>query len=114
MVIFGTIFLVLLHQVESKIPRAKCSISKPLPFLHKQYQTGDLVIVGILSKIYILTSMMNFSKAPSSDLFDDIAQPLSWCNDKCHSGYSKSKIEGKQFCCYNCLQCPDGKITNQE
>ncbi|XP_063158710.1 vomeronasal type-2 receptor 26-like [Candoia aspera] len=42
------------------------------------------------------------------------AQPLSLCNDKCHSGYSKSKIEGKPFCCYNCLQCPDGKIANQE
>ncbi|XP_070584761.1 vomeronasal type-2 receptor 26-like [Erythrolamprus reginae] len=58
--------------VTSKIPRARCSISKPLPFLHKQYQPGDLIIVGILSKIYILSSMMNFSKAPSSDLFDDI------------------------------------------
>ncbi|XP_063158713.1 vomeronasal type-2 receptor 26-like, partial [Candoia aspera] len=42
------------------------------------------------------------------------AQPLSLCNSKCHSGYSKKKIESKPFCCYDCLRCPDGKIANQE
>ncbi|KAG6539329.1 type-2 vomeronasal receptor [Crotalus adamanteus] len=41
-------------------------------------------------------------------------QPLSLCNSKCHSGYVRSKIEGKPFCCYDCLQCPHGKISNQE
>ncbi|XP_060546991.1 vomeronasal type-2 receptor 26-like isoform X2 [Pantherophis guttatus] len=40
-------------------------------------------------------------------------QPLSWCNSKCHSGSTRSKIEGKPFCCYNCLRCPHGKISNQ-
>ncbi|XP_025030617.1 vomeronasal type-2 receptor 26-like [Python bivittatus] len=70
--IFEAIVLVLLPHVVCKIPKAKCSISEPLPFLHKEYQPGDLIIVGILSKIYIFCSMMDFSKAPSSDLFDDI------------------------------------------
>ncbi|XP_066486736.1 vomeronasal type-2 receptor 26-like [Tiliqua scincoides] len=41
------------------------------------------------------------------------ARPLSLCNDLCLPGYSKTKIEGKQFCCYNCLPCPEGKISNQ-
>ncbi|XP_039174774.1 vomeronasal type-2 receptor 26-like [Crotalus tigris] len=40
-------------------------------------------------------------------------QPLSLCNDDCYLGYSKIKIEGKQFCCYKCLHCPEGKIANQ-
>ncbi|XP_034260550.2 vomeronasal type-2 receptor 26-like [Pantherophis guttatus] len=39
--------------------------------------------------------------------------PLSLCNDKCHGGTSKTKIEGKPNCCYNCLSCPEGKISNQ-
>ncbi|XP_032093635.1 vomeronasal type-2 receptor 26-like [Thamnophis elegans] len=39
-------------------------------------------------------------------------QPLSLCNKKCHSGYTRSKIEGKPFCCYDCLKCPHGKISN--
>ncbi|XP_054850228.1 vomeronasal type-2 receptor 26-like [Eublepharis macularius] len=39
-------------------------------------------------------------------------QPLSVCNDKCHSGYRKRKKEGEPFCCYDCLPCPEGKISN--
>nr|XP_028557443.1 vomeronasal type-2 receptor 26-like [Podarcis muralis] len=42
------------------------------------------------------------------------AKPLSQCNDNCRSGYSKSKKEGKPFCCYDCLRCPEGKISNQK
>uniref|UniRef100_A0A8D2ITJ4 G-protein coupled receptors family 3 profile domain-containing protein n=1 Tax=Varanus komodoensis TaxID=61221 RepID=A0A8D2ITJ4_VARKO len=40
--------------------------------------------------------------------------PLSLCNDFCHPGYSKKKIEGNKFCCYDCAQCPDGMFSNQE
>ncbi|XP_034992736.1 vomeronasal type-2 receptor 26-like [Zootoca vivipara] len=38
-------------------------------------------------------------------------QPLSVCNDICHPGYSKSKKEEKPFCCYDCLPCPEGRIS---
>ncbi|KAM6451838.1 vomeronasal type-2 receptor 26-like [Liasis olivaceus] len=41
------------------------------------------------------------------------AWPLSLCNNKCHGGTSKTKIEGKPNCCYNCLPCPEGKMSNQ-
>ncbi|XP_063158699.1 vomeronasal type-2 receptor 26-like [Candoia aspera] len=41
-------------------------------------------------------------------------KPLSLCNDNCHPGYRKAKKEGKPFCCYDCLPCPDGKISNQK
>ncbi|KAG6466487.1 type-2 vomeronasal receptor [Crotalus adamanteus] len=40
-------------------------------------------------------------------------RPLSVCNQKCHSGYRKTKIEGKLFCCYECTPCPKGKISDQ-
>ncbi|XP_025029841.1 LOW QUALITY PROTEIN: vomeronasal type-2 receptor 26-like [Python bivittatus] len=42
------------------------------------------------------------------------ARPLSLCNDRCRLGYTKSKKEGEQFCCYNCIQCSDGRISDQE
>ncbi|XP_061447430.1 vomeronasal type-2 receptor 26-like [Rhineura floridana] len=41
------------------------------------------------------------------------AQPLSLCNDFCQLGYVKAKKEGEPFCCYDCLLCPKGKISNQ-
>ncbi|XP_054850038.1 vomeronasal type-2 receptor 26-like [Eublepharis macularius] len=42
------------------------------------------------------------------------AQPLSLCNAKCHAGYSKKLKEGEPFCCYDCIPCPEGKISEQE
>ncbi|XP_053216224.1 vomeronasal type-2 receptor 26-like [Podarcis raffonei] len=40
-------------------------------------------------------------------------QPRSVCNDKCPLGYHKAKKEGEPFCCYDCIQCPEGKVSNQ-
>ncbi|XP_070810136.1 vomeronasal type-2 receptor 26-like [Pituophis catenifer annectens] len=41
------------------------------------------------------------------------APPLSRCNDPCFPGSWKKRIEGDQFCCYDCVPCPEGKISNQ-
>ncbi|XP_061447421.1 vomeronasal type-2 receptor 26-like [Rhineura floridana] len=40
-------------------------------------------------------------------------QPFSLCNANCLLGYHKAKKEGKPFCCYDCLPCPEGKVSNQ-
>ncbi|XP_053216169.1 vomeronasal type-2 receptor 26-like [Podarcis raffonei] len=40
--------------------------------------------------------------------------PPSVCNENCHLGYSRTKKEGKPSCCYDCLPCPEGKITIQK
>ncbi|XP_025029344.1 vomeronasal type-2 receptor 26-like [Python bivittatus] len=40
--------------------------------------------------------------------------PQARCNDHCHPGYSRKKKEGKPFCCYDCVPCPNGKVSNQE
>ncbi|XP_015264372.1 PREDICTED: vomeronasal type-2 receptor 26-like [Gekko japonicus] len=39
--------------------------------------------------------------------------PLAICNDNCHPGYNKQRKEGKPFCCYDCVPCPVGKISDQ-
>ncbi|XP_078234921.1 vomeronasal type-2 receptor 26-like [Pogona vitticeps] len=39
--------------------------------------------------------------------------PISRCNDHCYPGYRKAKKEGKPFCCYDCLPCQEGKISDQ-
>ncbi|XP_063158801.1 vomeronasal type-2 receptor 26-like [Candoia aspera] len=41
-------------------------------------------------------------------------QPLSLCNNKCSPGYTKATKEGKPFCCYDCLPCPLGKVSQQQ
>ncbi|XP_048372758.1 vomeronasal type-2 receptor 26-like [Sphaerodactylus townsendi] len=39
--------------------------------------------------------------------------PFSLCNDRCHPGQSKQQKEGEKFCCFNCVPCPKGMISNQ-
>ncbi|XP_058038419.1 vomeronasal type-2 receptor 26-like [Ahaetulla prasina] len=49
----------------------------------------------------------------SFDQNGELTQPISLCNEKCHSGYRKSTKEGQHFCCYDCIPCSEGKISNQ-
>ncbi|XP_058036720.1 vomeronasal type-2 receptor 26-like [Ahaetulla prasina] len=39
--------------------------------------------------------------------------PLSRCNDHCSPGFWKKGDEEKKFCCYDCVRCPEGKISNR-
>nr|XP_028558245.1 vomeronasal type-2 receptor 26-like [Podarcis muralis] len=55
-----------------KFPIAQCSIMDPLPILHQYYQSGDFIIGGIMSQIYISSSILTFRKPPSPEFFDDI------------------------------------------
>ncbi|KAG8140781.1 hypothetical protein E2320_003434, partial [Naja naja] len=105
----------------------KCGIEDPLPILHKQYQPGDINVAGIISQIFLFYMMMDFKTSSSTDLFEETllhkmswfiqerkpqVQPLSLCNNYCPLGYAKTKKEGKPFCCYDCLHCPEGNISN--
>uniref|UniRef100_L7MZI8 G-protein coupled receptors family 3 profile domain-containing protein n=1 Tax=Anolis carolinensis TaxID=28377 RepID=L7MZI8_ANOCA len=38
--------------------------------------------------------------------------PLSACSLSCQPGNLKTKQEGKKFCCFDCLPCPEGKMSN--
>ncbi|XP_054849993.1 vomeronasal type-2 receptor 26-like [Eublepharis macularius] len=40
--------------------------------------------------------------------------PLSVCNAPCRPGFSKKKKEGEPFCCYDCVPCPEGMISEQK
>ncbi|XP_077137629.1 vomeronasal type-2 receptor 26-like [Ranitomeya variabilis] len=39
--------------------------------------------------------------------------PQSVCSDICQPGNRKSIREGQPVCCYDCLNCPEGQISNQ-
>ncbi|XP_026546809.1 vomeronasal type-2 receptor 26-like, partial [Notechis scutatus] len=39
--------------------------------------------------------------------------PLSQCNDHCYPGSSRKKKEGEKFCCYDCVPCSEGRISDE-
>uniref|UniRef100_A0A670ZSJ9 G-protein coupled receptors family 3 profile domain-containing protein n=1 Tax=Pseudonaja textilis TaxID=8673 RepID=A0A670ZSJ9_PSETE len=46
------------------------------------------------------------------NLFNQV-QPISICTESCYPGFNKKVKEGKPFCCYDCIPCPDGSISTE-
>ncbi|XP_063158939.1 vomeronasal type-2 receptor 26-like [Candoia aspera] len=39
--------------------------------------------------------------------------PISLCNEYCYPGTWKRRMEGRPSCCYDCVPCPEGKISDK-
>ncbi|NP_001103760.1 olfactory receptor CH1 [Danio rerio] len=43
---------------------------------------------------------------------DSPTKPISVCTESCQPGFRQAVIKGRPVCCFECLQCPAGEISN--
>ncbi|XP_066486269.1 vomeronasal type-2 receptor 26-like [Tiliqua scincoides] len=73
---------------------------------------GDTVYFNEKGELAAGFDIINWITFPNQSFAK--VMPLAVCNDNCHPGFRKKTKEGQQFCCYNCVPCADGKISNQK
>ncbi|XP_013926965.1 PREDICTED: vomeronasal type-2 receptor 26-like [Thamnophis sirtalis] len=96
-----------------KIPQLH-SFLKGLSFNNS---AGDLVSIDYNGELLAGYDILNWIVS-SNDSFHRVkvgrSQPVSICTGSCHPGTSKKIKEGQPFCCYDCIPCPDGKVSEKE
>ncbi|KAG8140269.1 hypothetical protein E2320_002972, partial [Naja naja] len=77
----------------------------------------DPIMPSITNFLEIHDSYMKIEKRLNFFRINEVkavlTPPFSVCNDHCHPGSVRRKKDGKPFCCYDCVSCPKGKISNQ-
>ncbi|XP_048027266.1 extracellular calcium-sensing receptor-like [Megalobrama amblycephala] len=43
---------------------------------------------------------------------DSYLKPSSVCSERCQLGFRQAVIKGRPVCCFECLRCPSGEISN--
>ncbi|XP_029441466.1 vomeronasal type-2 receptor 26-like [Rhinatrema bivittatum] len=96
-------------------------------------ENGDLAIgYNIINVVYLSNGMMNNEivgsinpYAPSGQDFTINEKAIVWastftqipprskCSLSCPPGYRKSTKKEKPVCCYDCIPCPEGEVSNK-
>ncbi|XP_073350686.1 extracellular calcium-sensing receptor-like [Pagrus major] len=72
----------------------------------------DFVTVGLYDASLPTDKQLNLQNKPLIWAQNSQQVPLSVCSEKCLPGTRKVLQKGKPVCCYDCLRCAEGEISN--
>uniref|UniRef100_A0A8C4E9A0 G-protein coupled receptors family 3 profile domain-containing protein n=1 Tax=Dicentrarchus labrax TaxID=13489 RepID=A0A8C4E9A0_DICLA len=72
----------------------------------------DFVTVGLYDASLPADKQLNLQNKSLIWAQNSQQVPVSVCSEKCLPGTRKVLQKGKPICCYDCLRCPEGEISN--
>ncbi|XP_029027479.2 extracellular calcium-sensing receptor-like [Betta splendens] len=72
----------------------------------------DFVIVGLYDASLPEDKQLNLQNKSLIWAMNLTQVPVSVCSEKCSPGTRKVLQKGKPVCCYDCIRCADGEISN--
>ncbi|XP_078524869.1 vomeronasal type-2 receptor 26-like [Lissotriton helveticus] len=82
--------------------------------MEKGWSSGMDVGVKIASQANAIKSAVFLT---IHDFINEVKQikkvPISVCSPSCSPGFRKLALEGEPVCCFECIRCPQGEISNQ-
>uniref|UniRef100_A0AAY4DUP9 G-protein coupled receptors family 3 profile domain-containing protein n=2 Tax=Denticeps clupeoides TaxID=299321 RepID=A0AAY4DUP9_9TELE len=91
-------------------PAAKYEIINWQP--HKEGHL-EFVTVGLYDTSLPTNSQLNFNEHTIVWAKNAKKVPVSVCSESCHPGTRKAAQKGKPVCCYDCIPCGEGEISNE-
>ncbi|OCT96497.1 hypothetical protein XELAEV_18008701mg, partial [Xenopus laevis] len=80
-------------------------------YLNSYHSANVIQAVDIM--VMALEDMHNSQTSEKKTWMDNHNQiPRAQCSDNCFPGYRKVPKPGAQSCCYDCIPCPEGEISN--
>ncbi|XP_038963374.1 vomeronasal 2 receptor, 52 isoform X1 [Rattus norvegicus] len=100
---------------EEAVMNKEVSATKLDIFNYQSLQSGTKAQVKVGEFVFESYSVQNFSLNDKLITWGEHHNqtPFSVCSQSCPLGFRKTPVEGKPFCCFDCLLCPDGEIANE-
>uniref|UniRef100_A0A668A7N3 G-protein coupled receptor family C group 6 member A n=1 Tax=Myripristis murdjan TaxID=586833 RepID=A0A668A7N3_9TELE len=75
-------------------------------------ERGTTDVHDVVAEYHPLNNSITYSNHSSSTQLPDLKHIISKCSNSCTPGEFKKTAEGQHTCCYECINCPENRYSN--